>query len=380
MNDKMGHDFINQFADFMKHSAIQSSSLWQHWGVDSLAPEQQQEFIQECNKRYQDFLAGVKIYQETIHQTHRTEPSVIWSLGTAKIYDYSQTTDKNAPVLFIVPSLVNHSYILDLTDETSFIRTMAKQGIRPFLLDWAKLTDDERNFTIEDYFNNYLIPALSHVASYTKKSVSIMGYCMGGLFALAAAQEKPDLEKLVLLATPWDFYKGNEWLIPWLHTSEHYLNHLIDQAGELPAQTLQYMFSMMNPLGVIRKFRELPSVAENIEKLREFASVEDWLNDCTPLAPKVAKECLFDWYKDNTPFNKKWKINNNIIKPEIIHKQTLCIITEKDQIVHPTSTEPLTKTLPNVRSINAETGHIGSIIGKKSEEEVINPIVKFLKH
>lgn len=379
MSNKTNNDFINQFAEFMKHTATQSSSAWQHWGINSLPPDQQEEFLEESQKRYKDFLTGVKIYQENFHQTKRTEPSVIWSLGAAKVFNYSQTTDPGAPVLFIVPSLVNHSYILDLTDDVSFIRTMAKKGIRPFLLDWANLTDDERDFSTEDYFNTYLIPALNHVAAYTKKPVSIMGYCMGGMFAMAAAQTKPEVEKLVLLATPWDFHKGNEWLIPWLHTSRPYLMHLIDQTGELPADVLQHMFTMVNPLGVIRKFRQLPSMADNIEKLREFASVEDWLNDCTPLAPKVAKECLFEWYGKNTPLHKKWKINNKIINPEKVQQQTLCLIAKKDKIIPPLSSETLTKTLPNAHTINTETGHIGSIIGKNAEEEVINPIVKFIK-
>lgn len=371
-------NYFTQFAEFM-HQTANNTQFWKTMGFDQFPSSQKNEFIQECQKRYQDFLGGMQILHNFSHSRQHTEAKTIWSMGNAKLYDYSLTKDPHAPVLLIVPSLINRAYILDLTDEISFTRNIAQQGIRTFMLDWADLSDDERSFTIEDYHNNYLLPVIEHLENYTKHGLSLMGYCMGGLFTMAAAHHHESVDKIILLATPWDFHAGNEWLIPWIELSSPYLHHLIAQSGELPAETLQYMFTMINPLGIIRKFRALPAIQDNIEKLQEFANVEDWLNDCTPLAPAVAQECLFHWYKDNAPHCGNWRINNTSIEGTKIRQPSLVISPTRDKIVTPPSCEPLTKTLPNAITLRPNTGHIGAIIGQNAKLEVIEPIIEFLR-
>jgi polyhydroxyalkanoate synthase subunit PhaC len=371
--------FFENFAKIMTESTSQQNDWWQRMGLTLQNQKQFQDFASESQNRLQDFMEGVKLYQQMDFKRDVKDPPVIWAMGSCKVFDYSQTQSPDAPVLLVIPSLINRAYVLDLTEDTSFLRTLAAAGIRPFLLDWGELSNAERNFSMEDYLNRYLLPALDHVGAYTQKPVSVLGYCIGGMLAMAAVASRPNIEKLILLASPWDFHEGQEWLIPWVHASSVYLNTMIDQSAELPVEIIQYMFAILNPLGVIRKFRELPQFKDNIEKLQEFATVEDWLNDCVPLAPKVAKELLFDWYRDNKPENGQWQINGHIINPKNIAQPTLIIIPQNDKIVSPKSAESLTKSLPNNYIIRPDTGHIGAIIGKKSNEQVLQPIIGFIK-
>ncbi len=373
------YDFFEQFAKIMGQTASQQTEWWKQAGINLQSAQQAKEFMEESQSRLQEYMNGVKLYQQIDFKRDVKEPPVIWAMGGAKLLDYSQTTDPDTPILFVVPSLINRAYVLDLTEKKSFLRQMAKSGVRPFLLDWGDLSDAERDFSVEDYLHRYLLPALDHTSAFTRNPVSIMGYCMGGMLAMAATISRPQTKNLVLLAAPWDFHAGQEWLIPWVYASATYLDKMIDQTAELPVEILQYMFAILNPLGVIRKFRELPQFADNFEKLQEFASVEDWLNDCVPLAPKVAKELLFDWYRDNKPVKGTWRINNKIMDPKDITQPTLLIIPENDKIVSPKSAIPLTKSLPDNHMIKPDTGHIGAIIGKKSDPQVLQPIVDFIK-
>src|SRR5690606_19542312 len=139
---------------------------------------QQQQFLEECQSRFQEYLQGIELYKQASGPRKMSDPPVIWALGSAKVLDYSQTTDLRAPILFIVPSLINRAYILDLTEELSFIRQLAQQGIRPFLLDWGELSEAERDFSLEDYIKRYLFIAYDHVKNYTQQPVSLFGYCM----------------------------------------------------------------------------------------------------------------------------------------------------------------------------------------------------------
>src|SRR3546814_17470322 len=94
------------------------------------------------------------------------------------------------PVL-VVPSLFNRGYILDLSAGRSFLRWLADQGFRPFLVDWDSPGEAERRFDLTDYVAGRLEAALNVVLDATGgRPVAVLGYCMGGLLALALAQRR----------------------------------------------------------------------------------------------------------------------------------------------------------------------------------------------
>ena len=127
------------------------------------------------------------------------DPPAIWTEGSSRLLDYGSPDD---PPVLVVPSLVNRAYVLDLMPEHSMLRFLATEGVRPLLLDWGYPGEVERNFTLSDYIAGRLERAMEAVG----QSLTLAGYCMGGLMAVAAAHRRPDLvRRLVLLASPWDF-------------------------------------------------------------------------------------------------------------------------------------------------------------------------------
>src|SRR3546814_9428720 len=63
--------------------------------------------------------------------------------------------------------------------------------------------------------------------------IYVVGYCMGGLLATALAQLNPNVKRLILLATPWDFHVDQDWLIPYLKYCSEFLEHMINSSNEL---------------------------------------------------------------------------------------------------------------------------------------------------
>jgi polyhydroxyalkanoate synthase len=85
----------------------------------------------------------------------------------------------------------------------SLMRYLAAEGLQAMLLDWGYPGAVERRFTLTDYIAGRLERALTAIG----RPVILVGYCMGGLLALAAALRRPDrVRGLALLATPWDFH------------------------------------------------------------------------------------------------------------------------------------------------------------------------------
>ena len=84
---------------------------------------------------------------------------------------------------------------------------MAAAGTRPFLVDWGAPGELERGFSLTDYIAGRLEQALDRVLAEVGGPVVLLGYCMGGLLAVALAlRRQRDLAGLVCLATPWDFH------------------------------------------------------------------------------------------------------------------------------------------------------------------------------
>jgi len=160
----------------------------------------------EAARRLKLFHEGVAAYHA--HPYHRTlsDPPVCWREGTTRLLDYGG----DGRPLLLVPSLINKAYILDLAERRSFARFLRQKGFRPLLVDWGAPEKAEINFTLTDYVAGRLEGALDGALAKTgAKNLGVIGYCMGGLLALALAQRRPEaVGRLALLATPWDFHAG----------------------------------------------------------------------------------------------------------------------------------------------------------------------------
>src|SRR3546814_20562515 len=96
------------------------------------------------------FLAGVETYRRHPCRRERADPPAVGRKGTTSLRDYGESMRREGrrggiPVL-VVPSLINRGYILDLSAGRSFLRWLADQGFRPFLVDWDSPGEAERRF------------------------------------------------------------------------------------------------------------------------------------------------------------------------------------------------------------------------------------------
>jgi polyhydroxyalkanoate synthase len=325
-----------------------------------------------CRERLARFLDGVLAYRRSPLRRDLADPPLIWQEGAARLLDYGAGCGlpDDAPVLLAIPSLVNRAFILDLTADCSLMRWLARQGIRPLLLDWGSPGDIERGFTLTDYVAGPLETAVTLAAQHYGKRLSLLGYCMGGLLALAAALRRPaEIDRLVLLATPWDFHADVETARR-LSMLATVLGPLIDQLGELPVDVMQALFFGLDPLQGRRKFEAFARHADSAAKMRHFVATEDWLNDGVPLAGPVARECLFGWYGANSPAMGSWRIAGRPVDPAAFTRPALVIVPEQDRIVPPDSALALVDALPNAELLQPPLGHIGMMVGSRAQELV----------
>lgn len=333
----------------------------------------------EVDRRYRSLLSGLQAYRAHPYRRRLSEPAAVWQEGTSRLLDYAPDGGAARTPVLVVPSLINRAYILDLNEQTSLLRWLAGRGVRPFLVDWDRPGAEERRFSLSDYVAGRLERALDHVLAQTGRKPHVIGYCMGGLLALALAVRRgEDLGALALLATPWDFHAEQAAHARLIGDSLVTLAPLMALHGELPVDVIQGLFASLDPLQVIRKFIAFSALAPDDPGALQFVAVEDWLNDGVPLAAPVARECLGDWYGSNVTAKGAWRIAGESILPERVPIPSLCILPGQDRIVPPASAAALAHSLPAATVCRPAVGHVGMIVSAVAERRVWRPLADWL--
>jgi len=265
----------------------------------------------------------------------------------------------NEVVSIFVPSLINRAYILDLDEERSLMRWLAKKGVRPLLLDWGAPGRLEKSFDLEAYTDR-LVRALREF----DRPVNLIGYCMGGLLALGAAA-KHEVKSLTLMATPWDFHAPDKRLADRISTLYKLWQPVAEKLGYLPVDAIQTLFTLSDPLGPQRKFRKFAN-----EQHDGFVALEDWINDGIPLSRPVADDCLLGLYGNNAP--------HDLINLEDIEAPTLLMVPTADRIVPPESARALADDLPKAQLQEIPLGHVGMIVSHQAPKLVWQSLLRWL--
>ncbi len=340
--------------------------------------------IREARARLIRLIDSILAYRRHPYRRDLADPPELWSEGSTRLLDYGAVAGEAAgpltPVLF-VPSLINRSYILDLSAKRSFLRWLAARGLRPLLVDWGWPGEIERGFTMSDYVAGRLARALEAALAATgATALPAVGYCMGGALAVGLAHCRPrQVSGLVLLATPWDFHA--EYADEIQKMVDFVTPHVpwIERWGEMPVDGLQTLFAALDPLTAARKFEAFSRLDPASDKAEAFVALEDWLNDGIPLVAPVAVECLMGWYARNTPARSEWRIADRPVEANRMTVPSLHLIPSQDRIVPPCSSRALVQAMPGAESLEPPLGHIGMMVGGSAQRQVWEPIAAWLE-
>ncbi len=348
--------------------------------LEKVAPEAFAQAVGlAVQRRMAALAAGIQAYLDHPYRRELTDPPAIWRDGHTRLLDYGKP-GAAGPAVLVVPSLINRAYILDLTERFSLVRWLADQGFRPYLVDWGSPGAEERGFSLTDYVVGRLEAALDAVIAADRRPPLAIGYCMGGLLALALAQRRQDdMAGLALMATPWDFHAEQALQGRLAAAGLPPLEPMMETLGELPVELIQGLFTALDPQLVLRKFLAFSRLKRDSAAARDFVALEDWLNDGVPLAAPVARECIAGWYGENTTTQGRWRIAGRAVDPGALVLPCLCLIPAQDRIVPPASATALAKAIPDAEMLTPSIGHVGMVVSARAKRQVWSPLARWLK-
>ena len=323
------------------------------------------------------FLAGLEAYRRHPYRRPREAAPVRWREGATRLLDYG--SGGGLPVL-VVPSLINRFHVLDLLPERSFLRHLAGAGLRPLVVDWGAPGRAEQGFRLEDYIAGRLEAAFAAALGLAGEPVAILGYCMGGLLALALAlRRRRQVASLVLFATPWDFHADRRRQARLLAAVADCLSRPGGLVGTWPIELIQFLFFLLDPFLAQRKFRRFAQLDPEGEEARSFVALEDWINDGVPLAAAVAEECARSWYGENEPGRGLWRVAGEPMRPAALDCPSLLVLPARDRIVPPRSAAALAAALPAAGVLRPPLGHIGMMAGARAPSLLWSPVADWLR-
>jgi len=322
----------------------------------------------------QKFFAGIQKYQGHPFKREIEPLPVVWQEGQARLLRAQSSGHVYKRPIILIPSMVNKSDILDLLPDRSLLRWLGSQGFDAYLFDWGIAAEDAGQRDFDAAVSQRLLPALESLNS----PLLLLGYCMGGLFAAAAATLRPDLVGgITMLAAPWNFHDEKAALKARMTIMKPAAIPYMTQYGRLPESWMQAVFATLDPEGSIKKFASFADMAEGDAREAVFMAVEDWLNEGLDLPAGIAQTCMEEWYEQNLPHTGKWNVCGKAIKADEIKCPTFVVAAKDDKIVPPDSAFAFADARAKSERLLCQTGHVGLIASKRAKEDIWKPMAKW---
>jgi polyhydroxyalkanoate synthase len=327
------------------------------------------------------YAAGIEAYRRHPYRRADEAGAVVSRFGATSLLRHDGTAPGGAgiPALF-VPSLLNRGWVLDLVPGHGMLSWLADHGVAPYRIEWGAPGPVERRFDIGDYVRQRLEPAIDEVRRLTGRAPVLVGYCMGGLLALAAALgRRSAVGALVLLATPWDFEAGGGDRGAAIAAIYRFARPFLHRLEELPVDIIQALFTTHDPIVALRKFRRFAAMDPGSAKATTFVALEDWLNDGVALALPAADEALLGWYARNTTARGLWRVAGDRIDPADLEMPSLVFVPGADRIVPPLSAAAIVPRLRGCERRDVPLGHIGMVVGGRARDAVWAPLAEWIR-
>ena len=362
-------------------------------GKSALATERALQWISNAIER--------RMKTENFVVADQTPHEIIYQKGLLSVRKYPALTESEIQVgdqtikvskkrhkipVVLIPPLAADPLNFDLMPHRSLVRFLLAQGYKVYLVDFGSPDDDHSHLGLVDYTTIMIPDALKKIRSDSRqKELTLLGYCMGGLFSLIYVGWSHDknIRNIVTIASPIDSHQagvaGKLWEVTrtpvrLVRRFTGFRIHNIDPAKlSVPGWVSSLIFKATNPMGTVTGYIDLLMNLWDRDYVTEYQTMSTWFNKMHTYPGGIIQDFVVRVGMDNALSKGNIQLGHGRNKRAALDKldcSLLAIAGKTDKIV---TVEAAEKVMDIVGSadktfMTAPGGHAGVFAGSKAPQ------------
>ncbi|MFF2446084.1 alpha/beta fold hydrolase [Neobacillus sp. NPDC058068] len=265
-----------------------------------------------------------------------TTRECVWKRNKTTLWFHPAKKKKYKTPIFLVYSLLNKVYILDVGKGSSVVGGLSELGYDVYLLDWGSPGLEDKDLTLDNYIVDYLENAVKRALRHSQANdITMAGYCLGGTTAaILTSITKLPIKNLVLAAVPIDFSIGivpDKWL-EGIQEGQLSFDRFASAHETIPSEFLYLMFRMLSPVYGSPKIN-LITRAHDEKYVEKWRRMDKWTKDTASFAGAAFKQLFNDLYKDNKLLKGELMIGTRNVELKNIKCPLLVISCSRDNLI-----------------------------------------------
>ncbi len=265
----------------------------------------------QANRALLRFVNGIDwLIRDPRDVVGRTPYDVIFKENKLEVrrYHLGRVKPRYPVPILLIPPLMVKPFIFDLMPHRSLVAYLLQRGFQVYLVDFGEPDEADAFVTLDNYVLDWMPAACEAVKKDAGSSeISLAGYCMGGIFALAhtAANHDPSVRNIVGIGVPVDSSKMG--LFAWIAKfASEQVNRATERIGNVPGGISSRAFRLFTPMKNLTRYSDLFMNMWNHEFVNGFDAMNQWVGQ-------------FIDYPQNAfiQFNKEFMQRNKLVKGQM---------------------------------------------------------------
>ena len=312
----------------------------------------------------------------------RPMPRTLIDEGTLReVYHYrpvAKVTQEGDPVLLVTP-LAAPSLCYDLRRGCSLVEHLVTQGRPTYLVEYGKVSFKDRNLGMEHWVREVVPEAIRAASRHAGgRPVHVVGWSLGGIFALltAAAHDDLPIQSLTTVGSPVDVRQ-----VPLIAPVRPLLGVMPDRAsiislayramGGVPKPLVRRAFqlSAFDKL-VTKPFVQLAKL-DDTDFLAQLEAVDRFTRNMIAYPGRSFGQLYHRMIKGNELARGRVLFEGRVVDLADIRVPLLSFGGASDAIAPVSCIEPITDLVPHVPTMRFEVvpgGHLGMLTGRRARD------------
>lgn len=333
------------------------------------------------------FLNGIDwLIRDPKEVVGRTPYDVVYKRQKLEVRRYHHPHSRIPPrfdlPLLLIPPLMVKPFIFDLYPGRSLVRFLLDQGFDVFLVDFGEPDAADQFVTLDDYVLDWIPAACAQVrAAAGSRELSLLGYCMGGLFGLMylGIHRDRSVRNLVTIGAPLDVSKMG--LFAWAtKMGGGQVEFLARQLGNIPGGLSSTVFRLLSPAKNVTRYADLFLNMWDREYVNGFDAVNQWIRQFIDYPQAAFLQFTRDFMRQNQLVQGKMRFGGKTADLSRVHANLLAFAGRTDQIAPPDASRAQVDVVgsQDVTFRLAPGGHIGVFAGASAPRHVWQPLAEWL--